>query len=187
MTELAQKNKRLILKLLVMVGVMSCFVVVMVPLYNAFCDITGLNGKGTGVITDDRPSTIDTNRRITVQFVTQVNTGMPWEFQPLESQVTVFPGEIKKVLFRATNLAKQEIVGQAIPSVTPGLTASYFKKTECFCFNQQVLKPGETVDMPVAFFVDPDLPAEYQTITLSYSLFNVTAAIAESSVAENSY
>tara|TARA_B100000745_G_scaffold299900_1_gene251995 strand:- start:1230 stop:1787 length:558 start_codon:yes stop_codon:yes gene_type:complete len=182
-TELAQKNKKLVVKLLGCVAFMSLFVVALVPLYNTFCEITGLNGKGTGIVTDDRPSTIDTDRLVTVQFITQVNPGMPWSFEPLESQIKVYPGEIKKVMFRATNMGAKEITGQAIPSVTPGLTATYFKKTECFCFNQQVLKAGESVDMPVAFFVDPELPKEYGTITLSYSLFNVTQAIEQAELA----
>ena len=99
---------------------------------------------------------------------------MPWEFRAPVESVRVHPGESKRVAFHARNGTDRDMVAQAIPSVTPTSAAKYLQKTECFCFNRQPLQAGETAEMPVVFFVDPELPAAITTITLSYTLFDVT-------------
>ena len=99
---------------------------------------------------------------------------MPWEFKPEVSKLTVVPGVMYKTNFYAHNLSSEDVVGQAIPSVAPGIAALYFNKTECFCFNQQFLKGNEEVDMPLVFFIDKDIPDDVKTLTLSYSMFNIT-------------
>jgi cytochrome c oxidase assembly protein subunit 11 len=164
--------------LCVKLGVLGCamfvFAVwVMPPLYDVFCEITGLNGK-TGGRYEATFAGVDTSREITVQFLASNNEGMPWEFGPVVRSVTVHPGEQTVINYRARNPTNHDMIGQAIPSLTPFKAASYFHKTECFCFEQQLLKAGESADLPMYFIVDPDLPAHVRTITLSYALFDVT-------------
>lgn len=170
--EVAEKNKRLTLKLVLGVVLMFGFGFALVPLYDVFCDVTGLNGK-----TNDAPAVlteqgIDESRTIKVQFVSHMNDSMPWEFRPQVRSVSVHPGETAKVSFFAKNTTAQEMVAQAIPSVSPGLSAQYFVKTECFCFTQQTLAAGESREMPLIFMVDPQIPEEYKTLTLSYTIFD---------------
>ena len=150
----------------------------MVPLYDVFCDITGLNGK-----TGDQAALvdglkIDTSREVEVEFVASLNENMPWEFKPLQHSVTVHPGEPTRIEYVAINRTDKAITGQAVPSVAPGQAAEYFQKTECFCFTEQVLQPGERIDMPVSFYVDPEMvedrDAKYiHTITLSYTFYEI--------------
>ncbi len=170
---LNQANRRLIGKLLLMVAAMFSFGFAMVPLYDVFCDITGLNGKTANeaaVVTD---STVDRQRTVTVQFVASVNAGSPWEFTPEAATLEVNPGEFYQTYFRARNMSGQALVGQAIPSVAPGLAARHFQKIECFCFNRQDFAAGEGRDMPLVFRVDPQLDPEIRTITLSYTFFKL--------------
>ncbi|MDO8598099.1 MAG: cytochrome c oxidase assembly protein, partial [Sulfuricaulis sp.] len=115
---------------------------------------------------------VDMSRTVTVEFTGLATTGLPWEFKPLTKKLEMHPGETAEVKYLARNLAQEEIVGQAVPSVTPGISAAHFKKIECFCFTQQKLKPGETREMPVRFVVDAGLDKDVHTITLSYSFFN---------------
>jgi cytochrome c oxidase assembly protein subunit 11 len=146
----------------------------LVPLYNVFCEITGLNGK-TGRISESTASAVavDRSRTVTVEFVTQVNGALPWEFRSGVKKMQVHPGELNATRFYARNTADRAVTGQAIPSVTPGLASRHFSKTECFCFTQQTLQPGEAREMPVRFIVDPQLPKDIHTITLSYTFFHV--------------
>lgn len=168
-------NKVLGWTLFVVIGMFG-FGFALVPLYDVFCDITGLNGKTTNTPqATSTQSTVDTSREITVQFVANTNDGMPWDFKPIVSSIKVHPGEMQRITFFAHNQSNQDIVGQAVPSVSPGLTAQYFKKTECFCFTEQPLKANESTEMPVVFMVDPEIPEQYKTLTLSYTLFNKTA------------
>jgi cytochrome c oxidase assembly protein subunit 11 len=113
---------------------------------------------------------------VTVEFVTSVNGGLPWDFGAETLRMRVHPGEINRTLFYAKNNSDREIVGQAVPSVSPSTAAKYFSKTECFCFTQQKLAGNEAREMPVRFIVDPRLPADVRTITLSYTFFDTRRA-----------
>lgn len=164
------------LKLAAVSCAMFAFVfVVMVPLYNVLCDALGINGKTSGEAYTAVPAAIDTSREITVQFIATNNDGMPWEFRPQETQVTVYPGATNETVFYAANPTGAPMVAQAIPSVSPSRAAGYFHKTECFCFNQQPLDGQGSAEMPLQFVIDQDLPRDIRTITLSYTLFDVTA------------
>ncbi|WP_018691371.1 cytochrome c oxidase assembly protein [Algicola sagamiensis] len=170
--------KRLVLITLAMFG----FGFMLVPLYDVFCDVTGLNGKTSDTAAQAPTSLIDESREVTVEFWSRTQGAMPWEFQPTLKKIKVHPGKVTKVFFRASNRSNDDMVGQAIPSVSPGLAANYFHKIECFCFNQQPVKAGETVDMPLIFYVDPALPAKFTTLTLSYTMFDISNQIAATSL-----
>ena len=167
------KNSRVVKKLLLIVVGMFGFGFALVPLYDVFCDITGLNGK-TNSTAAYATDTIDTSRTITVQFITRTAKGMPWQFEPVVNEVKVHPGEVKFIKFYAKNESDDDIVGQAVPSVSPGLAANYFQKIECFCFTQQPLKANEEIEMGLQFYVDVELPQEITTLTLSYTLYDIT-------------
>lgn len=148
----------------------------MVPLYGLICDITGLNGQDDALLSASTagPVAIDTSRTVRIEFVTTVNGGRDWGFEPVVESVTVHPGEARQVVFRASNPEPRDTVAQAVPSVTPWRGAKYLRKTECFCFNEQPFGVGESKDMPVVFVVDPELPDDVDTLTLSYTLFDVS-------------
>lgn len=171
--------RRSVRKMLLVVVLMFGFGFAMVPLYDVICDITGLNGKTSNQAAAESAG-VDQSRQVTVQFVTQTDASMPWEFRPETRSVTVHPGEITLVKFYAKNDAGDTVVGQAVPSVTPGIAAAHLKKTQCFCFDQQVLAGGKAVDMPVIFYLDPALPEHVNEITLSYTLYNVTERVKKS-------
>ena len=164
-------NKKVIRNLLVVVVCMFGFGFALVPLYDAFCYFTGLNGKTGDQYVSESPIQIDTSRKIRVEFLANINDGMPWEFKPLTYTVTVHPGEATRVEYVARNKSDRDIVGQAIPSVAPGLAANHFQKTECFCFTEQVLKAGEEKTMPVVFMIDPSIDEDIHEVTLSYTFF----------------
>lgn len=166
-------------KLSIVAVVMFAFVfVVMVPLYDVLCDALGINGKTNGERYQVVDAVVDTSRVIRVQFVATNNEGMPWEFRPTDSELKVNPGAVNDTVFYAKNPLPKDMVAQAIPSISPYRAAEYFHKTECFCFNQQPLLAGEETEMPLQFIVDQDLPADIKTITLSYTIFDVTAMAA---------
>jgi len=166
-------------KLSVVVVVMFAFVfVVMVPLYDALCDALGINGKTSGERYQVVESAVDTSREVRIQFVATNNDSMPWEFRPTDSVLKVNPGASNDTAFYARNPLAKDMIAQAIPSISPSRAAEYFHKTECFCFNQQPLAAGEQTDMALQFIVDQDLPADIHTITLSYTIFDVTAMAA---------
>ena len=161
-------------KLMVVAVAMFAFVfVVMVPLYNVLCDVLGINGK-TGGRYEAVLVQVDETRQIAVQFVATNNDGMPWEFVPSTNVVVVHPGAVNDTVFHARNPLSRTMVAQAIPSISPSRAAQYFHKTECFCFNQQALDGGESAELPLQFIVDQDLPRDIRTITLSYTIFDVT-------------
>ena len=165
-------NRRTVAKLVLATCVMFSFGYALVPLYNVFCTITGLNGK-TGRLTETQAASlpVDASRSITVEFVTSVDAQMPWDFKPLVNKVVVHPGVETQVEFEVHNWDVGSINGQAVPSVAPNTVAKYFKKTECFCFTQQTLAAGETRRMPVRFIVDARLPPEVTVLTLGYTFF----------------
>jgi cytochrome c oxidase assembly protein subunit 11 len=170
-----KKNSRMVVKLLAIVVGMFGFGFALVPLYDVLCDALGINGKPSDTAAVYEAVEIDESRLITVDFITRTNTGMPWEFRSETRQVKVHPGQLNKVNFYVKNSAKTEIVGQAVPSISPGTAALYMNKTECFCFEQQTLKAGEEVLMPMQFYVDPQIPENITYFTLQYTLYNVTA------------
>lgn len=157
---------------------MFCFGWALIPLYDLLCDITGLNGKTGGQYTYDAAMVQpDKSRLLKINFLTNTNAGMVWEFRSEKGGVRVHPGELKTVNFIVRNPTDKVMVGQAIPSVSPGRAAEHFHKTECFCFEQQVLQPGEELLMPMRFLVGPELPKNVETISLSYALFDITDTV----------
>lgn len=173
----ANSNKQIQMQVaklsLVAAGMFAFVFVVMVPLYDLFCEVTGLNGKTSGPYQAEQ-IVIDESRTIKVQMMANNNAGMAWEFGPRMTEVEVHPGESVQIFYDATNPTSKDMVAQAVPSVLPFRAAGYFHKTECFCFNQQPLAAGDTAEMPLVFIVDPALPRNVSTITLSYTLFDVT-------------
>jgi len=170
----AKSNKKLITMLIAGSIGMFGFGFALVPLYDVLCEQLGINGKTNSTASIYKPMIIDKSRTITVEFMAQIQSDMPWEFEPEVKRMQVHPGELVRTNFRAVNLSSNEIVGQAIPSVSPGMGAAYFNKTECFCFNQQRLMAEASAELPLIFFVDPDLPESISTLTLSYTLYNIT-------------
>lgn len=165
-------NRRLALKLAGLTTLMFGFGYALVPLYDVFCEVTGLNGK-TGELTAAEAGAMepDLSRAVTVEFVTSVSAGLTWEFKAPAQQLVVHPGVVTAVEFEVVNHGTRDMVGQAIPSVAPSTAARYFSKTECFCFSQQPLPAGKVNKLPVRFVVDPRLPADVQTVTLGYTFF----------------
>ncbi len=168
----ASANQKIIRRLLFAVTGMFGFGFAMVPLYDVFCDITGLNGKtgGRAAIVSTEP---DMSRTVTVEFIANLNESMPWDFRPEVSRMEVHPGKMYRTAFFAKNRTDKVMTGQAVPSVTPGIAASHFKKTECFCFTQQQFAAMEGRDMPLLFMVDRELPEEVEVVTLSYTFFEL--------------
>ncbi|OUS28142.1 cytochrome c oxidase assembly protein [Thalassotalea sp. 42_200_T64] len=169
-----ERVKKGVTKLLLTVFAMFAFGFALVPLYDVFCDITGLNGKTATTAATVNADGIDTSRTIKVQFISRTAQGAAWQFAPEVNSIEVHPGEMKFVKFYAKNESGRDGIAQAVPSVSPGLAASYFQKIECFCFNQQPLKSTEEVWMPLQFYVDIDLPEDINELTLSYTLYDIT-------------
>jgi len=164
--------KTLTSKLLGFTLLMFGFGFALVPLYDVFCDITGLNGKTAGrVDATELNNVVDTSRLVRVQFIANIGNGLPWQFHPLQTSMEVHPGQTYEAMFYTENSADHDVIGQAITSVSPGLAAEHFHKTECFCFTQQTLAAGEKRDMPLRFTIDPNLPKDIDEITLSYTFF----------------
>jgi cytochrome c oxidase assembly protein subunit 11 len=152
-----------------------------VPLYRMFCEATGYGGTTQRAKVAPGPAG---ERTVTVRFNADIAPDLAWEFKPVQPSVTVRPGEETLVLFRAINRSKSELVGTATFNVTPLKTGQYFDKIQCFCFTEQRLAPGESVDMPVSFYVDPAMlddpnTREVDTITLSYTMFRAKTPVAE--------
>ncbi len=169
----ALANRRLILRLLAVVVGMFAFGFALVPIYDVMCQAFGINGKTAGAY--DGTQTVDEARQVRVQFLATNAAGMVWEFKPVGDELAVHPGASNEMLFIAHNPTDKPMTAQAIPSVAPSKAAAFFHKTECFCFTQQVLQPGERIEMPVRFIVDRDLPADVKHLTLAYTLFDITA------------
>lgn len=171
-----KKHVKLVALLAVMVIGMFGFGFALVPIYNSLCKSLGINGKtNTESIAYDAATTkISHDRTVMVEFVATNNSGVPWAFYPKTHRLAVHPGEIAQLAFYAENKTDHRMTVQAIPSVTPGIAAKYLKKTECFCFTQQTLNGHEAMDMPLLFHLDANLPANVSTITLAYTLFDVS-------------
>jgi len=165
-------DKRLSLKLGLLTAAMFGFGFALVPIYDVFCDVTGFGGRTspTGQQVVERP---DEDRSVRLEFIASVDRSAPFEFHPTESSMLVTPGRIYDTAYFARNLTDADIVARAVPSVAPGRAADHVKKIECFCFTEQAFEAGEGRDMGVTFMVDPDLPRQIDTLTLSYALFAV--------------
>jgi cytochrome c oxidase assembly protein subunit 11 len=175
---------KLAAKLALTVVGMFGFGFALVPLYDVFCEITGVNGKtGAQVTYEATAADVEVARTVTVQFASMNNGAMGWEFRPMQAQIDVHPGALNEVKFYARNPTAQRMIGQAVPSISPSVGTDYLHKTECFCFTQQVLEAGQSIEMPVRFFIDKALPQDVHKLTLSYTLFDITANFAGSTVA----
>jgi cytochrome c oxidase assembly protein subunit 11 len=172
MSQTNPHKKLLIILVSVVIG-MCGFAYALVPIYNTLCRTFGINGKPD--LTPELPSSsIVQNRSVIVEFLTTENKSLPWTFYPKIKKISVHPGASAEVVFYARNDSDHTMVVQAIPSITPGPAARYFKKTECFCFTQQTLKAHEEMDLSLLFHLDPKLPEYVNTLTLGYTLFDVT-------------
>lgn len=163
-----------LVKLVMIPVIMFGFGFALVPLYDVFCEVTGLNGK-TGRVeaaTIDQRA-VDTSRTVKVKFLANTGTGLAWKFEPLSEEMEIHPGQIYEAMYRVSSRTDKTSVGQAIPSVSPTQASLHFNKTECFCFSQQTLEPGEIRDMPLRFVINHDLPKEIVEVTLSYTFFNI--------------
>jgi cytochrome c oxidase assembly protein subunit 11 len=167
------RNARLAWTMVLIVGGMLGLAYAAVPLYQAFCRATGFAGTPLIAQSDDHPVIA---RTMVVRFDSNTDSNLPWKFEPEQREVTVHLGEQKLVYFRATNVSQRPIVGTATYNITPESSAKWFNKLQCFCFTEQLLKPGQSIDMPVLFFVDPDMDKDrryddVRTVTLSYTFY----------------
>jgi cytochrome c oxidase assembly protein subunit 11 len=170
-------NRRMMQKLLVIALGMFGFGFALVPLYNKMCEVAGLrNVWQPGQVEEGAANTqVDLTRTVTVEFDSNIRM-LPWTFKPAASSIEIHPGELTQMVYEVRNTLNEPVTGQAVPSYGPRLAAQYFKKLECFCFTQQTLAAGEVRQMPVVFLIDPDLPKDVNTITLSYTFFRVDGA-----------
>ena len=172
---LVADNRRMVGKLVVVVAMMFAFGYALVPIYRTICEALGVNviarGEQQGV--SDAPSStqVDLSRTVTVEF--DANARGPWDFRPETARVEVHPGEVVTVMYEFRNRQDRTMAAQAFPSYAPQTAAPHFRKLECFCFTEHVLKPGEAKRWPVVFVVDKKLPKDVRTITLSYTFFEV--------------
>lgn len=171
-------NARMVGKLAVVAAGMFAFGYALVPLYRSICEMTGINvlalgeRNRPGAAPDEPVNTqVDTSRSITVEF--DANVRGPWSFKPAQRSLQVHPGELATVLYEFRNVQDRRMAAQAIPSYAPQQAASHFNKLQCFCFKQYTLEPGEQKTWPVVFVIDPRLPRDVHTITLSYTFFEV--------------
>ena len=169
----ADRNARVAWSLVGVVGAMVGLAYASAPLYDLFCRATGFGGTPLVAVEGERPQLA---RTVKVRFDSNVDINLPWRFQPLEREVKVRLGEEKLVHYRVTNVSQRPIVGTSTYNVTPETSGAWFNKLQCFCFTEQLLMPGQSVDMPVVFFVDPEMDKDrrydnVRTITLSYTFF----------------
>lgn len=165
---------RLVRWLLLASLLMFAFGFLLVPLYDVFCRVTGLNGKVLRTGPLEQTMAIDPSRTVKVQFVAIHNENMPWKFEPESPVVEVMPGESRQTAFIASNPTSRLMTAQAVPSIAPSEAAAYVQKINCFCFEQQQLASQAQVRMPLVFVVDGALPAHIGKITISYTLFDIT-------------
>ncbi|MFP5390364.1 MAG: cytochrome c oxidase assembly protein [Gammaproteobacteria bacterium] len=168
-----QLNRAMLGKLLVIACVMFGFGYALVPLYKQLCEVMGINvlTQPDGTVERDPNTQIDKTRLITVEL--DGNAQGPWRFRPTTRSIQVHPGELATVTYEVVNTQGRSVQAQAIPSYAPQSATPHFKKVECFCFKQQTLQAHEAKQMPVVFFIDPALPRDVKTITLSYTFFEI--------------
>jgi cytochrome c oxidase assembly protein subunit 11 len=173
-------NRKLVRALLIMTAGSFAFGWALVPLYDVLCRAAGIGnaeakaGKATAV------EAVDPNREVTIEFLVQPGSVGSFDFKPTVASMRIHPGKLYDTMFHARNLTGEGAVAQAVPSISPTGTAKYFHKTECFCFSPQKFGPNEARDMPVRFIVDPKLPGNVDKLTLAYTIFDTTAAAAQS-------
>jgi len=187
-TSLRRDNRRMVGKLVVVAAMMFAFGYALVPLYRAICDALGINvlslseREAAGMSRAPASNTqVDRSRTITVEF--DANARGPWDFKPAKRSVDVHPGELATVMYEFRNIQNRTMAAQAIPSYAPMQAMAHFNKLECFCFNEYTLKAGESRQWPVAFVIDPRLPKDVRTITLSYTFFEVGGRVPAEPVA----
>jgi cytochrome c oxidase assembly protein subunit 11 len=174
---LRAENRKMVGKLAVVAAGMFAFGYALIPIYKHICELTGINilalgeKQVPGTSTAGANSQVDTSRTITVEF--DANARGPWQFKPAQAYIQVHPGQLATVMYEFQNVQDRKMAAQAIPSYAPRQAAPHFNKLECFCFNQYTLEPGEKKQWPVAFVIDPRLPKDVTTITLSYTFFEV--------------
>ena len=171
-------NARMTLKLAVVAGLMFGFGYALVPMYRAICDALGVNvlslterDAGGGRAAVPANTQVDLSRTITVEF--DANAHGPGEFKPAQRSLQVHPGELATVMYEFRNVQPRTMAAQAVPSYAPQQAMAHFNKLECFCFSEWTLKPGESKQWPVVFYIDRKLPRDVKTITLSYTFFEV--------------
>ncbi len=183
-TESEHDNRTILRKLVVVAVLMFGFGWALVPLYRKICEVTGINvitARNEDAERAARNTQVDTSRTVVVEF--DANSRGPWRFRPHVNHIEVHPGELVRVDYDLVNTESRTMVGQAIPSYAPMQAAAHFQKLECFCFKQQTLAANETRQFPVVFFVDPELPKDVKTITLSYTFFEVAGALKDQAAA----
>jgi cytochrome c oxidase assembly protein subunit 11 len=167
-------NRQMLGKLVVVAVVMFGFGYALIPVYKQMCELLGINELTQKDDTVKANTQVDLTRTITVEL--DGNSQGPWRFRPTERSVKVHPGELKTITYEVVNTQARTVQAQAIPSFAPQSATPHFKKIECFCFKQQTLKANEARQMPVVFYIDPKLPREVSTITLSYTFFEINGA-----------
>lgn len=167
-------KQKLLRNMLLSIVAMAGFSFILVPLYNVFCEVTGLNGKLDLSISAATPRGIDMSRTVTVEFIVNHNREMPWLFKAKHHTLVVHPGELASTAYFATNPTNKTMSAQAIPSISPSRVSKYFKKVECFCFSSQKLGPSESASLGLRFYLDPDFPKDVQRVTLAYTIFDIT-------------
>ena len=165
--------KKTLRRLVIAVPLMFAFGFALVPLYDVFCEVTGLNGKVFQSEHSDNLLT-DEGRSIALQFISTNNENMPWTFKPSKQVMKIETGKYHTATFYVKNTTNKRMVAQAVPSVAPSNAAAHLKKLECFCFEQQELMPGEEANLPVRLLVSNDLPSNIKNIILSYTIFDIT-------------
>jgi cytochrome c oxidase assembly protein subunit 11 len=163
----------LVKKLIIAVVGMFAFAFALVPLYDVFCEVTGLNGK-PDMEAAKASSLVDESRMVDVSFITQTKQGVPFSVKAKQFSVAVKPGEMSELVFVAKNLSEYQRVMQAVPSVSPGKAAKYLHKVACFCFDRQPFEPNQEVEFKLVFYVDTELPQDVQELTLSYAIFDIS-------------
>jgi cytochrome c oxidase assembly protein subunit 11 len=171
-------NHSTLRKLIVVAVLMFGFGYALVPVYRQVCEVLGINvlTQKDGTVARPANTQVDLSRSITVEL--DGNAQGPWRFRPTQRSVSVHPGELTTVTYEVVNTQARTVKAQAIPSYAPQSAMPHFKKVECFCFQEQTLKPNEARQMPVVFFIDPALPREIRNITLSYTFFEIGGAVA---------
>lgn len=172
LTESLESNRQTLRRLVVVALLMFGFGFALVPMYEKICQVTGARNVFVPDDISPQNTQIDFSRNVTMEFDANVQR-LDWTFKPVEGYRDVHPGEVTQVVYEIRNTLDRTVTGQAVPSYGPSEAAQYFKKIECFCFQQQTLGPGEMRRMPVVFVVDPALPKSVNTITLSYTFFEV--------------
>jgi cytochrome c oxidase assembly protein subunit 11 len=169
-------NRQMLIRLGLAAAAMFGFGFALVPFYEKICEVAGINNLLQPDVAVN--TQVDTSRKVVVEF--DANThDLPWRFRPLQNAVEAHPGELVQVSYEVTNTRDVPITGQAVPSYGPQVAGQYFRKLDCFCFARQTLAPGEKRTMPVVFVVDPALPREVNTITLSYTFFEIAGTRSE--------